>query len=311
MQLSTLKTNIAENLNQLASDGTTIAEGRITEEAIERKINQVYRDELFPLVSDKFPQDFERETYLQNMRTADGIIVSITDTTLVANSGIFDNSMRGFTVYNITQSDSSKIEAYTSSTTVELEDEMDWDANDVIVVLGNEYTLEGNASDFKEIRQIRVKYAGQSDFVEATRINKEDAYVSDLKESDYSKDDPKFYLGMLAKTDGTKKRMIGFLPFPTTPGGKFFVRYIEKPSELTDATDETQLSNIGIDQVIIDGVTAWGYGLLEKWSSAKQYRELYMNGKRDLIMNYKPKSRSGSSSLKESSYYLMMQNREI
>lgn len=312
MQLSDLKLNIAEYLNQLDRDGSTIVEGRVTSASITRKINQIYRDELFPMLSDRYPQDFEQETYPQSTYTATGTVDSTsTGTTLVATTGIFDNTMEGFTVENTTDSSTREISTYTNATQVTVDSAIDddWDG-DTIYVRGNEFVLGGETTDIKEIRQVFIKYSsGDSYWKECRRLNREDALrVRD--EGSYSTGDPVFYLTTI-DVDGVLKQGIGFLPYPTSYAGKFKVVYIEKPTALSSDTDTTMLGNIGIDQVIIDGVVAWGFAVQEKWKSADRYRNLYQEGKKLLLTNYKPKSRSGPTHIGVNPYYFLNRSRSI
>jgi hypothetical protein len=310
MQLLDLKLNIAENLNQLSADGATIAGGRVTEAGITRKINQIYRDDLFPMLSDRFPQDFEQETYPQATYSATGTgSSSSTGTTLVATTGIFDNTMEGFTVENATDSTTAEIVTYTNTTTVTLDTTIGdtWDG-DTIYVRGNEYVLGGETTDIKEIRQVLIKYTSTDDWTECKRMNKEDAVVVD--ENQFSTSEPVFYLTTI-DVSGVLQQGIGFMPYPTSYAGKFKVVYIEKPAALSSATDTTMLQNIGIDQVIVDGVTAWGYSITEKWKAADRYRTFFQEGKRNLLTNYKPKQRSGPKHIGVNPYYLLYRNRQI
>ena len=309
MQLTTLRVNIAENINQLSSDGSTVVEGQVTSAGITRHLNQIYLDEVFQVLADKYRQDFEQDTYPQGTYTATGTVdATSTGTTLVATTSIFDNTMEGFTVQNTTSVATAKIVTYVSPTQVTLDTTIDddWDG-DTIYVLGNEFPIAGDASNFREIKQIQVKQTtADQEYKVCGRINKNDAVKNGF--SYFTRESPVYYLTTV-DVDGTPTRTVGILPFPTEYTGKWKMTYIEKPAALSEGTDEPLYNNIGVNEILINGTTAWAFAIKREWDSAKYWNMLYEKGKNELIQNYKPKSRWGAKKIGVRPAYFLNRSR--
>ena len=304
-----MQKRIAQNLNQLSSDGSTVIDGRVTGDDINNKINDVYREELFPLLSDKYPKDFEQETYPQATYTATSTIASVDDTTLTVDDAIFNNSMEGFEIENPDEDSKIEIATYTSTTEVEMDSSVDdWNVGDTIYVLGNIFTFGGDTADLKEVIKVGLKYnSGDTYFKTCQRSNRERlfAYGSET----YNEINPYFFLTS-QDVNSRSRSAIGFEPKPSSYEGQFFVRYVERPSALGE-TDEPILNTPGISQIIIEGVTAWGFAVLEKWKSEAIHLAKYERGKAAIKNNYKPKSRSGATIMKLPSSYRRLISREV
>jgi len=310
MNRETMRLRVAKNINQLSSDGSTFVDGIVTASSVNNQIDDIYREELFPLFSDKFPRDFEQVTYPISTYTATSTVSSSsTGTTLVASNGIFDNTMEGFTVYNATDDESTVIETYNSPTTVTVDASIgdDWDG-DTIYILGDTYTFGGQAVDLKEIKEVMIKYSPSDTYYTRCLLeSQEDLYQ--IGSESYSKSLPRFSPTTVDVND-TPTPAIKFTPNPDSYEGKFKIRYIEKPPALTDSTEPT-LKVAGISKVIINGTTAWALGLQKRWEDANVYQTLYERGKIDLIRNYKPVARSGPSRIRQSNYMSALRLRNI
>lgn len=305
-----IKIEIAKNINQLSSDETTIVDGKITETSINRKINNLYRDELFMMLSDRYPNDFERVTVPRQMYTATGTVdASSTSTTLVTTSDVFTNDMEGFYVENATDSEKIKIASYTSSTTVTLESSIGdtWDG-DTIYVLGNVYTFGGDASDLKEVRNVGVKYDSSNDyFRKCERREYNDAFYYGNEEfSEYS---PIFYLTTVKTDSTTISNAIGIFPRPGNYTDLLQIRYIEKPPELT-GSDSPRLAVAGVGEVLVNGVTAWAKHVKGE-SDWGEWFSMYQDGQQRILNTYKPKARSGPSKIRKSPYLVGMRRRSF
>lgn len=304
-----MRLRVAENLGILSSDGATVVEGLVTIDGINNRLNDVYREEIFPLFSDKFPDDFAQETYPFPTYTSSGAVDGAsTGATLVATTGIFDNSMEGFYVYNANAQAKQKILTYTSSTTVTLDGSVTWTAGDTIYVLGNEYTFGGDVTDIKEIVQVQIKFA-------STDKDWRTAVLGDIKELTsignevYAKAAPRFYRTMI-DVAGKPYPAVGILPYPEDYQGKIQIRYIERPPALGDS-DEPTLTIPGIAEVLIYGATAWGFRLQRKWDDAQYYQALYEDYKRKLVGSYKPRSRAGARQLLPSKQAFLIRQRSV
>jgi hypothetical protein len=317
MTFENIKKRIADNLGVLASDDSTIVSGIFTETSIGNKVNDIYLEVLFPYLSDKFPQEFEQTTYPVSTYTATGTVsASSTSTTLIATTSIFANSMEGFQVYNATDDEYVKIVTYSSATQVTVDTTIGdtWDG-DTIYVLGNEFTLGGGATDAKELSSIGIKYnSSDSYFTQCTRANKRTVmYESDR----YSTASPIFY-ETTVDVGGVPTSAIGIIPYPTHYDGKLQLLYTERPSSLSSSSDEPRLRNAGISDVIINGVTAWGFRRLDKFNEAERYEErdprtgmILPKGTLALVRNLKLKTRSGPHKIKLGDYYNALYSRNI
>jgi hypothetical protein len=309
MTLANMKLRVAENVGILAADGTTINEGMVTADGIINRLNDVYREEIFPVFSDKFPDDFTQTTYPLATYTSTGTCdAATTGTTLVATTAIFDNSMEGFEVQNATTLEKVKIVTYSSGTTVTVDDTLvtaDW-IGATIYVLGNEYTFSGDVADIKEILQVSIKYASSDTFFKVAHQGDYKDLIRSGNEKFQTKG-PYFYRTMIdIATIPTPA--VGILPYPTSYTGQIQFKYIERPPVL-GTSDEPSITIPGISEVLIYGTTAWAFRLQRKWDDAQYYQGLYEQYKRNLIGSYKPRSRAGVTTVKQSGWMNNMKTR--
>jgi hypothetical protein len=301
MDLTTMKKRVASNIGQLASDASTIIDSSVTGTEIGQRINELYREELFPFFARKYPEDFWHETYPLATYTATGTVsASSTGTTLVASTSIFNNSMEGFTVYNATDSESAVISSYTSGTTVTLDTTIDddWDG-DTIYILGNEYTFGGDAADLFTVARVGIKYSSSDTYFKTCELTKKrDAYLEGSET--YSKVSPLFYRTTIT-VNNIPKQAIGILPFPDHYAGRLVVWYVERPPEL-GASDEPMLTIQGISEVLVNGVSAWAFAKLKMWEESERYQQKYERGKVDILKSYKP-SYAGTTKLRLSTRF--------
>lgn len=312
MNFITMTNRIADNLSMLSSDGSTIlTNSRVTKAQIQNKINDIYREELFPRLSDKFPDDFKQGTYPYPTYTSMGTAsASSTSYSLIATSNVFSNSMEGFTVQNITNGTTAKIVTYVSATQVTLDTQINdtWDGA-TFYVLGNEFTFGGDTTDIKEIKAIYIKYYNTDKyFVKCPRIDYEQAI--EYGSESFDRYSPKYYLTTI-NVNGTPTQAFGVLPFPLDYQGSIKLTYIQRPPALSADTDSPLISTPGISEVIINGVSAWGYYQMTKFGAGDRYQSLYQTGITSLIQNYKPKVRSNPTSLRTSFYSDALTRRSI
>lgn len=294
MTLSTMQLRVAENLNMLKSDDTTIQPGLVTATGITNRINDYYREMLFPLFADKFPEDFEQTTYPYPTYTATDIVASGSTYTLNSTNPIFTNSMEGFTIQNTTLSTTAKIVTFVSTTQVILDTSIGstWNAS-TIYVLGNEFSFGGDTTDIMEIKSVRIKYRSTDNgYIECVLRQKK--HLIEIGNEVFNPNAPYFYTTSI-KIGTTQTKALGFLPFPVDRTGSWQMTYIQRPDALT-SSDEPLLTVSGISQVIINAVTAWGKRVQAKYDEAQQFEEVdprtgtvYGKGTLALIRNYKPR----------------------
>lgn len=292
----------------LASNGTTINDGKVTSLGIKNAINDVYLEVLFPRISQKFPKDFEQFTYPINTNIGTATVsASSTNTTIITTTNVFSNSMEGFQLYNVTDDEYTTIVTYTAANEVVVEDDLDdtWDG-DTIYILGNEFTFGNETTDIKEVSGVYIKYKStDADFLEVTRT---DDKMARFQQKYYNTATPNFYYTSVDISSVTYPA-VGILPFPTNYNGKIMFSYIEKPASLSVDADVPALKATGLHQVIINGVTAWGKRIQGKYDEATQYeeldprtREVLPKGTLGMIASYRPITRSGARTLKLSPF---------
>lgn len=290
MTFLTMRKRVAENLGILGDDEATILPSKVTSTGIDNHLSELYLDELFPLLSENYPDDFKQFTYKLNTWTATGTVsASSTSTTLVTTADTFTNSMEGFTAQNITDGETAKIVTYNSATSVTLDTTIGdtWDG-DTIYVLGNEFTFSGDISDMKEFLGARIKYSA-SDLYLTPCIQVEKSREIINGGETFSQASPRVYLTMI-NVSGTPTKAIGFLPYPTSYLGAIEIDYIGKPP--TPSTGSTpMLEVIGISDAIIKGTTAWGFRNIGDNKAAMYWDTLYEKAKASMLMNYRPKHR--------------------
>lgn len=308
MNFINLQKRVAENLNMLSGDDSTIIEGKVTVDSIKRAINDVYLEILFPIISNKFPKEFEQFTYPLNTYTTTGTVdISSTGKTLVSTTSIFANSMEGFRVYNSDLDVTARIVKFTNATTVQLDIDIndDWDG-DTIYILGNEFTFGNETLDLKEVSGVYIKYLGsEQDF---TPVSRTDNKLARFRERYYSTHEPYFY-NTVVKVGNDTYPAVGILPFPVSINGQILFSYIQKPSPLVNDSDEPRLKTTGLHQVIINGATAQCKRIQGAFEEASQYEEvnrrtgdILPKGTAALIASYQPNTRSGAKTLKLSPF---------
>jgi len=305
MTLTEMTKMVARNINQLADDDTTIRDGMVTEEGIQERINHVYREILFPTLSDKFPEDFEQETGNTSMYSQTGTVdATAADTSLVATTSIFSSNDVGSLVYNADDEETTRITAYTSATTVTVEDDMDDWVGDDIYILQTVYSFGGDATDLKEVLDVRVTYDG-SNWYKAGRILRNDRDYDTI----YAQSTPRYSLTSV-DIGGQLKPAIKIFPEPTDNLAKYKIVYVEKPAALT-ASDEPILKNTGVSSVLVNEATAWAWKTLHEPQLAQPWERDFDKWLGMLVRGYKPVNRDEAPSPKTSPYFEAIRNRSI
>lgn len=312
-----IKQQVAVNLNQWDQAANTGAgawvEGKITEDKAEAYMNFLWKDDLFPLLSDKYPRDFERATEPFDLWTATGAVhASSSGTTLVATTSIFTNDMINREVINADSGEKIKIVDFTSATVVTLEEapSESW-SGDTICVLGNEFAISkspSEATDVKEILDVFVQYTPTDIFRPAE--NRAEYHLIRHGNENYPSTHPYWYDKNL-KVDDVIYKGVGVIPYPTGYQGKAYVVYSEKPVDITDSTSPL-LHAAGVGLVLVNGVTSWAMGVKgEDQAEIDRYKKLYDDGKQALLYNYKPKNRRRPARSRAGSYMRAISSRAV
>lgn len=308
MTLLDMQLQIADNLNMVTADGTIRDGRRVTGASILRRLQTVYRERLWPVCADQWPEDSQRETYPISTYTASGTAsASSTASTLIATTNIFDNYMEGFTVYNATDNTSATISKYVSATQVTLNVAINdtWDG-DTIYVLGNVYQFNGDTTDLRELRQIAIKYApSDTTYTIVTLRDYKDVVQSG--DEVFTKVAPMAYRTTVTVGNSIRPA-VGILPFPDNYQGQLYFIYIAKPKDL-GSTDEPLYTNAGICECLIAEVTAWGLQQQERYTQADRWKADAKQLLTTMLLTYKPRSRSGPTKWRLSTYYEAQEDR--
>lgn len=290
MTRAEIRTEIADQLGLLASDGTTILEGKVTSDGIDRTINRYLQQKIGPYLTNKYPQDFKSKTLPFQTYTKSFVVSAVTDTTLDITTTDMPSGVAGFYLQNATDGEKIKIASWTDSSTVELESEPeeDW-TGDTIYLLGNEFALAGaDIADLVEVSRIKIRYSTADEYVYTKLVRETDA-LEDGSEM-YHKASPKHYLTSLT-VSGVKKRAIGILPHPEAYNGDFVIEYTAVFPKMTDDNDVPLLSEYGMGDALIEGVTSWGWAMLKDTENEMKAKKRYEEAVMALARNYRPRTR--------------------
>lgn len=285
MTFTNIKKRVASNIGYVDSSGDILSGKDITATDIGNWINDRYLDELFPLLSSQYPEDFRQTGKLNFYKTTGTVSASSTEYTLVATGNIFNNGMVGDSVYNSTDEAIAEITAYTSATTVTVDVEIgdDWDG-DTIYVLGHEFGLGGNATDARAIESVKVKYNTTDNYYRTCQWEDKNKLLLAGNEV-YSEIDPKCYRTSV-DIDGVLTTAIGILPEPSkNVANGILIEYLEQPSALSSDTDVPRLP-LGSHSLLVLGATADGMRKLMRLDEADRFEQKYQAGKMEMVTSY-------------------------
>jgi hypothetical protein len=285
MTFENIKKRIASNIGYVDSAGAILASKDVTETEIGNWVNDRYLDDLFPLLSSQYPEDYRQKGKLNFYKATGTVDAASTSTTLVTTGNVFNNGMVGDHVYNSTDEEIAEITAYTSATTVTLDTTIadDWDG-DTIYVLGHEFGLGGNATDARSILKVAVKYDTDDDYYRTCRRMDENNVYREGSET-YSEIDPVWYTTTV-DIAGVPTTAIGILPESTeNVANGIQLEYTEIPAALSATTDVPRLPN-GSHSVLVTGGTADALRKLMRLDEADRFEQKYQGAKLDLITTY-------------------------
>lgn len=276
MTLKEIKNAIALNLNIRSSDGETLLEDRFTSDDLTDQINRVYREIIAQLMIKKNSDDFTVTALGQTYR-ANFTVASIDTTNYLINSttSVFGRADVGsriqnpinnefYTITEVITAQQIKVSVKPQSSLV--------GAN--IYILTPLVVFESGLEDLKEVIKFQIKYTSdQSDWRNANR----ETTLNFLNKSGSSatlsfKSQCVYNVGTI-EVANSMKRCVQYYPHPDTYTGEFRIIYTKLPAKLVEDIDEPILNAIGVSDVIINGVTAWGLKVQKEYSAVNAYLE--------------------------------------
>ena len=285
MTFENIKKGSASNIGYVGSTGDFLTGKDITETDLGNWVNNRYLDDLVPAIASQYPEDYEQIAKANFYKTSGTVSTSSTSTTLVASTSIFNNGMVGDKVYNYTDGDSAEITAYSSATTVTVDQTIGdtWDG-DTIYVLGHEFAIGGDATDIRGIREVAVKYDEDNDYYTICTQTDQNQLFQDGSES-YPTSSPRWYPTTL-DVSGVMTSAIGILPEASKNiSNGIRVRYLEFPAAMSADASEPRLP-LGSHSILVYGSTADALRKMHRLEEAESYENLYQRGKLDMVAKY-------------------------
>ena len=285
MTFINIKKRIGSNIGYVDSSGDILASKDITETDIGNWANDRYIDDLFSHLSSQYPEDFLQVGKLNFYKTTGTVSASSTTTTLVTTGSIFNNGMVGDTVYNSTEEESAEITAYTSATTVTVDETIgdDWDG-DTIYILGHEFGLGGNATDVRNITRVAVKYDSDDSYYATCRYMSKNKALLVGNES-YYESDPIWY-PTTVDISSVATSAIGIFPEASVNvASGVQIDYVEQPAAMSSDSDVPRLP-LGAHSVLVYGATADALRKLMRLDEADRFEQLYQAGKVAMVTSY-------------------------
>jgi len=320
MNFKSIWQEAARQLHILADDDATLQPNSgITLVGLKLAINRVLIEDVGQILMDKYPHDFEETYYpMPTYRTSFTIDASSSGTTLVATSSSFSNTDEGFQIQNGTSFDYVKILTYINPTQVTLTTTIPtaWVAGQICYVLGNEFTLKGDAlNKFKEVRKWEVKYRSTDNYIKCILQERND--LPPIDSTLFSTLAPIVYPTAVLE-NGIQTRALGLLPFPLDFRGAIRATGIRKIDPMVSDSDVPPLDVAGISEPLINGACAWGCKILRDYQSVPLYEEMdprtnimYPKGTRKVIQNYKPTTKMAPKTVRLGSYYSNILHRTV
>lgn len=268
-------------------DGSTWKTGKdVTEADIKEYINYLYEDEAFPAFVNRYPSYFQKTSLFNSWIATGTADAGLSGSTLVATGGIFTNSMANerLKVYNSTDGESATITAFTSSTTVTVDntDISGW-SGDTLYVLGQEFSFGGDGTDLWTVDDVEVKYTDSATrYTAADRTERENIYVRGDETG--NKISPFWYTTTI-DVSGTLTSAIGVFPkFDNKVTNAIRVIRTAKPGDMGDS-DRPRLP---VSKPLIDGATAWAWEQRGNLKHGQYYMAKYERGLALALQNWRP-----------------------
>lgn len=274
MTLSDIRKSIARNLGMLSSDNSTIIEGSITKNGLEDEINRVWIEVVCQALMAKSSNDFTAEAKTNTFRDLFTVVaVDLTNKTITSSTGVFGTADVGAKIQHPTTLALYTIAGYITPKQVTITEipSTTW-VGVTAYILNNILILDTEAEDLKEILKLQIRYTSTSPaFIEADKQT-----VGNFKSISNSNlvftSNPVYSLGSIQVND-VIKRCISYYPFPIDYRGEVKFTYTQQPNKLVNESDQPSLQIIGISDAIINGVTAWGFRMMNDLARSQAFEE--------------------------------------
>ena len=303
MQFSDIKKRVAVNVGYVDSSGAILTGRDVTETDIGNWVNDRYLDDVVAMLMTSYPEDFTEKDAYMNFYKATAGISTISTTTIVADSAIFNSKMAGLgdvgdRIYNSTVGTYTRIESYTNTTTITTQDDMSstWDAADTIYVLGKEFALGGNATDLRDVLQVGVMYSSDAEnYTTCKYVDQNDVHKKGGEA--YSEMEPVWYKTTSA-VSSVPTNTIGILPESTeNVASGIKITYTALPAALSSDSDVPRLP-LSCHSLLVAGATADALNKLRRSEEALIYEQRYQVLKDQLQREYPGTRSSGARYVK-------------
>jgi hypothetical protein len=274
MTLSEIRKAIARNLRLLADDNETVLEGQITKAGLDDEINRVYIEVIAQQLMAKSSQDFTVEARANTYATTCIVAsVDMVNNYINSSTGVFGRAYVGSKIQNPDTNEMYTITEFINPYRVVVAETPQADLIGVnCYVLSNILVLNTDASDLKEVLKFEIKYfSGNQTYTEAGKQNPSN--FRDWEDQRFDFNFAPVYTVDVVTVNDVTKRCIRYYPYPQDYKGEIRIMYTQLPSRLTNETDEPALNVAGVSEAIINGVTAWGFRILDNFAAAQTFEE--------------------------------------
>jgi hypothetical protein len=263
----------ARNVGILSTDNQITREGLITREGMLDELNRIYLEIVGNYLIDKFRDELNveaRSSLYKGVFTINNI--DFLTNILTASQGAFGTADVGYYIYNPLLNQKIKIERYISSTQVVVSagSDMSW-----IGIQAYSLTpiviLDGEMSDAKDITKVQIRYQPKGYWQEAkytTVSNFLDGNDNVILNTTYR---PEYCLTSIRIGNKTK-RAIRFSPAAINDKGEIKINYTQ-PLDKLEYTDSPRFEHTGINEVLINGLTAWAFKAEGSFDKAQAFEE--------------------------------------
>lgn len=291
MNLLTLRKRVANYINYVDSSRDLLTNKDINSDDIDQWLNDRYLEDVFPEYADKRPNYFSREATASNSAGTGTVDATSTGTTLVATTSIFTSDMVDARVYNSTDGEFATITDYTSGTQVTLDTTIGdtWDGDTIYIFTGT-FTFGGDATDIHRPMWVGVKYSStDTDYTRAEISDDEDLfdYQRGPDSKNFVRQSIPTYTFDTVTIASVPTSAIKIFPYDWSEviTDAIFLRYIEKPAEMSADNDVPRLP-LGHHKFLVYGATADAFLKLGMFDEANQFETRYLNGKAKLMKQH-------------------------
>ena len=261
------------NLGILSTNNETVIEGIITQKGLLDELNRIYTNQVCQFLMSKSRDEFVVEarhpTYRQDFIVQS---VDLGSKTLVASTGVFGTADLDFFIYNSVTKTQVKIKSYINSQTIEYDGVLDstW-TNDLCYILSNIIILDGDISSYRDIIKVEIKRSSVDTLLDAKHETVRNQKVMTAPFNYTNVLYPVYSLTSIPFNNVVKSCLV-YAPTPIDITGEVRINYIAQPEAL-QMSDTPRFDNMGVSDILINGLTAWGWKVLGDFGKASAYEE--------------------------------------